>query len=55
MTPNTISGKIAPGLRWREIMTQVMNFGKGEKLPTVKEMIVDSRYTDWKPMATCFD
>lgn len=55
MTPNTISGKISPGLRWRDIMTQAMSFGKGEKLRTVKEMIFDSRYTDWKPMATCFD
>lgn len=49
LTPNTISGKIAPGLRWREIMTHVMAFGAGGPLPTVKEMVVDQKYTDWKP------
>ncbi|EON65866.1 anhydro-N-acetylmuramic acid kinase [Coniosporium apollinis CBS 100218] len=49
LTPNTISGKIAPGLRWREIMFQAINFGRGEPLPTVKEMVVDRKYTDWKP------
>ncbi|KIW15104.1 hypothetical protein PV08_07891 [Exophiala spinifera] len=49
LTPNTISGKIAPGLRWREIMSMALEFGKGESsLPTVKEMIVERPYTDWK-------
>jgi 1,6-anhydro-N-acetylmuramate kinase len=51
LTPNTISGKIAPGLRWREIMQQAVLFGNGAPLPTVKEMIVDNPYTRWKSMA----
>ena len=56
LTPNTISGKIAPGLRWRELMTQAMEFGRGwASLPTVKEMIVDRPYTEWKPMNEDFD
>lgn len=49
LTPNTISGKIAPGLRWRDIMAQAIAFGNGGPLPTVKEMVVDESYTDWKP------
>ncbi|KAK3703637.1 hypothetical protein LTR37_014333 [Vermiconidia calcicola] len=49
VTPNTISGKIAPGLRWRELMAQSIAFGNGKPLPTVKEMIVDRPYTEWKP------
>ncbi|KAL2005219.1 hypothetical protein VTN00DRAFT_2429 [Thermoascus crustaceus] len=50
LTPNTISGKIAPGLRWREVMAMAVEFGKGmTRLPTVKEMIVDRKYTEWKP------
>ncbi|KAK5293282.1 hypothetical protein LTR99_010209 [Exophiala xenobiotica] len=50
LTPNLISGKIAPGLRWREIMSMALEFGKGQSpLPTVKDMIVDRPYTDWKP------
>ncbi|KAG9855446.1 UPF0075 family protein, partial [Aureobasidium melanogenum] len=49
LTPNTISGKIAPGLKWRELMAQAIAFGHGKELPTVKEMIVDSAYTKWKP------
>ncbi len=55
LTPNTISGKIAPGLRWREIMCQAINFGKGEKLPTVKEMIIEKSYDDWVPMTSVYD
>ncbi|KAF3031746.1 hypothetical protein E8E12_001179 [Didymella heteroderae] len=51
LTPNTISGKIAPGLRWREIMRQAIEFGNGGPLPTVKEMVVDRPYTEWKSMA----
>ncbi|KAJ5132171.1 hypothetical protein N7448_006329 [Penicillium atrosanguineum] len=50
LTPNTISGKIAPGLRWREVMAMAVEFGKGQpQLPTVKEMIIDRPYTEWKP------
>jgi hypothetical protein len=29
LTPNTICGKISPGLRWREVMMQATNFGRG--------------------------
>lgn len=52
LTPNTITGKIAPGLRWRELMGgKCIRFGdqwdgKGT-LPTVKEMVVDRPYTEW--------
>lgn len=51
LTPNTISGKIAPGLKWREVMGKCMRFGqqwdgKGA-LPTVKEMVVDRAYAEW--------
>jgi len=50
LTPNTISGKIAPGLRWRDVMAMAVEFGKGQdRLPTVKEMVIDRPYTDWKP------
>jgi 1,6-anhydro-N-acetylmuramate kinase len=50
LTPNTISGKIAPGLRWREIMAMALEFGKGQsRLPTVKEMVIDQPYTYEKP------
>ncbi|KAH2869649.1 hypothetical protein KXV31_002732 [Aspergillus fumigatus] len=50
LTPNTISGKIAPGLRWREVMAMAVEFGKGRtRLPTVKEMVVDRPYTYGKP------
>ena len=31
LTPNTISGKIAPGLRWREVMHQAIEFAKEEQ------------------------
>lgn len=55
VTPNTISGKIAPGLRWREIMAQAINFGNGGPLPTVKEMVVDRPYVGWKPMSSVYD
>ena len=48
LTPNTISGKIAPGLRWRELMAQAIAFGDGQPLPTVKKMVVDRPYTDWR-------
>ncbi|KAH7150582.1 hypothetical protein DER46DRAFT_703239 [Fusarium sp. MPI-SDFR-AT-0072] len=51
LTPNTISGKIAPGRRWREIMKSSIRFGEGRSdLPTVKEMIVEQPYTAWKAM-----
>ena len=51
LTPNTISGKIAPGLRWREIQAQSVAFGSGrDHLPTVKEMVVDKPYTGWRTM-----
>jgi len=53
--PNTISGKIAPGLRWREIMAQVINFGNRGPLPTVKEMVVDRPYVGRKPMSSVYD
>lgn len=49
LTPNTITGKIAPGLKWRELMAQAIGFGAGRPLPTVKHMIVDKPYTGWKP------
>ncbi|KAH7310842.1 Anhydro-N-acetylmuramic acid kinase [Stachybotrys elegans] len=51
LEPNTISGKIAPGKRWREIMESTIEFGKGySTLPTVKEMVVEKPYTSWKAM-----
>jgi 1,6-anhydro-N-acetylmuramate kinase len=53
LTPNTISGKISPGIRWRELMRRCIKFGdqwQGEgALPTVKEMVVDRPYTEWVP------
>ncbi len=50
LTPNTISGKIAPGLRWREVMAMAVEFGKGQtQLQTVKEMVIDRPYTYGKP------
>ncbi|KAL2216842.1 hypothetical protein M432DRAFT_550030, partial [Thermoascus aurantiacus ATCC 26904] len=46
---NTISGKIAPGLQWREVMAMALEFGKVMSCrPTVKEMVVDRQYTAWK-------
>lgn len=50
LTPNLISGKIAPGLRWRQLMAQAIAFGDGKPLPTVHEMVVEEPYTKWKPM-----
>ncbi|SCV58422.1 probable UPF0075 family protein [Fusarium fujikuroi] len=51
LVPNTISGKIAPGKNWREIMTLSVKFGEGRlTLPTVNEMIVERPYTAWKAM-----
>ncbi|KAF5707593.1 anhydro-n-acetylmuramic acid kinase [Fusarium mundagurra] len=51
LVPNTISGEIAPGRRWREIMASSILFGEGRSaLPTVKEMIVKRPYTAWKAM-----
>lgn len=42
--PNTITGKLAPGLRWREVLEMSVRFGgKGrgwEGLPEVRELIV---------------
>lgn len=50
LTPNLISGKIAPGKGWRDLMTMCALFGEGaSSLPTVKEMVVDEAYTDWLP------
>jgi 1,6-anhydro-N-acetylmuramate kinase len=53
LTPNCISGKIAPGKKWRELMKMCVAFGDrwdGEgPLPTVKEMVVDKPYTEWMP------
>lgn len=46
---NTISGKIAPGRQWREVMAMALEFGKVMSCrPTVKEMVVDRQYTAWK-------
>lgn len=50
LTPNTISGKIAPGLKWRQLMSQAIAFGEGKPLPTVHEMVVDEPYSGWKEM-----
>lgn len=50
LTPNTISGKIAPGTRWRELMAQAVAFGDGASLPTVHELVVDEPYDKWKAM-----
>ncbi|KAM0268847.1 hypothetical protein ACHAPA_004781 [Fusarium lateritium] len=51
LTPNTISGKIAPGKRWREVLESSFKFGEGYcTLPTVKEMVVERPYTSWKAM-----
>lgn len=57
LTPNTISGKIAPGLRWREVMRQAIDFGEGRegRLPTVKDMVVEKSYKGWKAMQGGFD
>ncbi|KAF4624796.1 hypothetical protein G7Y89_g13371 [Cudoniella acicularis] len=42
--PNTITGKLAPGLRWREIIEKSVQFGGAgrgwEGLPEVRELIV---------------
>ena len=50
LTPNTISGKIAPGREWRRLMKMCIDFGGGQPLPTVKDMVVDKPYTKWKSM-----
>ncbi|KAK0613676.1 hypothetical protein B0T14DRAFT_606130 [Immersiella caudata] len=53
LVPNCISGKIAPGKKWRELMRMCVAFGEswegGGPLPTVREMIVERPYTEWKP------
>lgn len=45
--PNTITGKIAPGLGWRGVMERCVGFGGGgrgwEGLPEVRELIVKRR------------
>ena len=45
--PNTITGKIAPGLRWREILEKSVSFGGAgrgwEGLPEVKALIVKQK------------
>jgi hypothetical protein len=42
--PNTITGKLAPGLRWREIIEKSVAFGGAgrgwEGLPEVRELVV---------------
>lgn len=40
LTPNKITGKIAPGVKWRELMGQVWAFGKGQDLPSVEELVL---------------
>ncbi len=50
LTPNTISGKISPGLRWRQLMALAVAFGNGKPLPTVHKMIVDEPYNKWRAM-----
>lgn len=45
--PNTITGKLAPGVRWREVIEKSVVFGGAgrgwEGLPEVKELIVRQR------------
>ncbi|RAL62204.1 hypothetical protein DID88_002688 [Monilinia fructigena] len=45
--PNTITGKLAPGLRWREVMEKSVRFGGNgrgwEGLPEVRELVVKRR------------
>ena len=45
--PNTITGKLAPGVRWREVIEKSVAFGGAgrgwEGLPEVKELIVNQR------------
>ena len=45
--PNTITGKIAPGLRWREVIEMSVQFGGAgrgwEGLPEVRELIVKGK------------
>jgi 1,6-anhydro-N-acetylmuramate kinase len=45
--PNTITGKIAPGLRWREVIERSVQFGGAgrgwEGLPEVRELIVKGK------------
>ena len=50
LIPNTISGKIAPGRDWRRLMKMCVDFGGGQPLPTVKDMVVDKPYTKWRSM-----
>jgi hypothetical protein len=42
--PNTITGKIAPGVRWREVIERSVGFGGAgrgwEGLPEVRELVV---------------
>jgi 1,6-anhydro-N-acetylmuramate kinase len=48
--PNTITGKLAPGLRWREIIEKSVAFGGAgrgwEGLPEVRELIVRQKKVD---------
>ncbi|KAL2061163.1 hypothetical protein VTL71DRAFT_7436 [Oculimacula yallundae] len=45
--PNTITGKLAPGLRWREVIEKSVTFGGAgrgwEGLPEVRELIVKQK------------
>lgn len=45
--PNTITGKLAPGVRWREVIEKSVVFGGAgrgwEGLPEVKELVVKQR------------
>ena len=45
--PNTITGKLAPGVRWREVLEKSVSFGGAgrgwEGLPEVRELIVKQK------------
>jgi 1,6-anhydro-N-acetylmuramate kinase len=45
--PNTITGKLAPGVRWREVIEKSISFGGAgrgwEGLPEVRELIVKQK------------
>jgi len=47
--PNTITGKLAPGVRWREVLEKSVSFGGAgrgwEGLPEVRELIVKQKPT----------
>lgn len=47
--PNTITGKLAPGVRWREVIERSVAFGRSrsgwEGLPEVRELVVKQQGT----------